>query len=1122
MKYVSALSQGVVGRPVVVCGFLLSSLLGTTLNGNTLTESQKLLAPDGADYHYFGTSAAVDGNLMVVGASNYGAIDVFNDGAGAVYVYLRNDQATPTDRSDDTWGFEATLYPSDPVAGGDFGYRVSVSGDTIAAASGGGPRGVHLFREAGGVWTENPFEITIPTADLALHKDTLVVGSPWNGSGEARVYKRSGSTWAEQQTLLPFDGVPGDRFGQYVALHGNRIAVSSYQDDGGKGSVYVYEFVAGGGTNAWVLSTKVAGTSVNTTGGFGRTVEIENDVLAITGRNDLGHPKLFSYLVKDGQWVAGQTISLPSLPYDSDLEDNALVIGLPQDTPSAAQLYRRYGDYWSLESELVQGTDLIGDHFGYPVALSGDAVVVGAQEDNANGEAAGAAYTFYVPDPTVTQQKPSFSVTPAEAASSPNGSGYGEAFAVSSDKQRLVMGGWGGQINGIQTGAAYAFEWDPVLETYVEHQKLAPADLGQGANFGEHITMSSDGSVVAISASYADVVGRNSGAVYIYRHDGTAYQLERKLYPDNAQTDDSFGYIPELTPDGNWLAVGALGRTTSVAWGGSAYVFHFDGTSWNEVQQIIPSTPVENALFGYQLSFNTDGSVLLISAPEENNQSGAIYFYQRVSGVYQNEHKMLNPAGGAGDWFGYGVELNGTGNKAFVGAFRKSVNGVVAGTVYVLSESAGVWSVDQELLPQDAALQKDFGLALDLSQDEQSLLISANRDFSGGPSSGATYVYKFDGVEWYPHVKLIAGEFESLGCCQVQLVDNGQQAYVASRDEIFVFDILSGAATDLGVDVAVSSDTITSSGDPVAELTFSTVVDDGETAVIEQTLEGGQEPPPGFRVGDSGVVFDIVTTAEFVDGVEVCFNFSDLGITDTTGLALWHSKDGVYWEDITTSVDEAQQIICGFTDSFSLFGVFEDIDKDDDGLTDVQELEELGSDPWNPDTDGDGLLDGTEVEMAQSGGCPSLLDEDSDNDGLLDGAEVLLGTNPCNADTDGDGLLDLVDGDPLDPATGGIPGDLEQLARDIAVLIRGLDPAVFNAPNLNANMGRQNVFSTHADNASHAIGQGNPGAAITQLSVILERVDGEAKPKDWMDGSNEKTLLAELVELLIQELAVEP
>ncbi|MEW6330088.1 MAG: S8 family serine peptidase [Pseudomonadota bacterium] len=70
-----------------------------------------------------------------------------------------------------------------------------------------------------------------------------------------------------------------------------------------------------------------------------------------------------------------------------------------------------------------------------------------------------------------------------------------------------------------------------------------------------------------------------------------------------------------------------------------------------------------------------------------------------------------------------------------------------------------------------------------------------------------------------------------------------------------------------------------------------------------------------------------------------------------------------------------------------------DSDIDGDGLSNSQESS-LGTDPQNPDTDGDGLTDGAEVNTYST----SPVQADTDGDGLTDGAEVSGGTNPVVSD----------------------------------------------------------------------------------------------------------------------------
>jgi len=78
-------------------------------------------------------------------------------------------------------------------------------------------------------------------------------------------------------------------------------------------------------------------------------------------------------------------------------------------------------------------------------------------------------------------------------------------------------------------------------------------------------------------------------------------------------------------------------------------------------------------------------------------------------------------------------------------------------------------------------------------------------------------------------------------------------------------------------------------------------------------------------------------------------------------------------------------------------------DTDGDGLSDYEEIHIYGTDPLRVDTDGDGLSDYEEVRIFRT----NPLAVDTDGDGLSDFDEIYIyGTNPLLADTDGDGLTD--------------------------------------------------------------------------------------------------------------------
>ncbi len=121
------------------------------------------------------------------------------------------------------------------------------------------------------------------------------------------------------------------------------------------------------------------------------------------------------------------------------------------------------------------------------------------------------------------------------------------------------------------------------------------------------------------------------------------------------------------------------------------------------------------------------------------------------------------------------------------------------------------------------------------------------------------------------------------------------------------------------------------------------------------------------------------TALEFQGGYNMAFKDNLNSVVEGTNDAYWHATVGL-----------------------TVIGEGGSSDRDHDGLTLDEELA-LGTDPHNPDTDGDGLTDGDEVKKYNT----NPLKADSDGDGLSDKDEIMIyKTDPNKADTDGDGLSD--------------------------------------------------------------------------------------------------------------------
>ena len=135
------------------------------------------------------------------------------------------------------------------------------------------------------------------------------------------------------------------------------------------------------------------------------------------------------------------------------------------------------------------------------------------------------------------------------------------------------------------------------------------------------------------------------------------------------------------------------------------------------------------------------------------------------------------------------------------------------------------------------------------------------------------------------------------------------------------------------------------------------------------------------------------------DNSDQCAGFDDLIDIDEDGLP--DGCDQIIDSD-GDGVSDAEEIQCSsdpFIGSdlpmdFDEDGLCDylDIDDDGDGVVDFLELE-WGTEPTNPDSDGDGLSDGDEIFNHET----EPLVEDTDGDGVNDGEEVAAGTDPLSA-----------------------------------------------------------------------------------------------------------------------------
>jgi len=304
--------------------------------------------------------------------------------------------------------------------------------------------------------------------------------------------------------------------------------------------------------------------------------------------------------------------------------------------------------------------------------------------------------------------------------------------------------------------------------------KLTASDGAQEDFFGNSVSI--DGNVALVGAPFDDDNGSDSGAAYIYRWDGSQWQEESKLLASDGASLDWFG--DSVSIDGNVALVGAHGNDDNSERSGSAYIYRWDGSQWQEESKLLASDRASWDLFGVSVSI--DGNVALVGAyldDDNGYQSGAAYVYRWDGSQWQEESKLTASDGSSGDFFGRSVSISG--NVALVGAYVDDDNGSTSGSAYIYRWDGSQWQEESKLLASDGAQDDHFGESVSI--DGNVALVAAAGDDDNGSGSGSAYIYRWDGSQWQEESKLLASDGASLHLFGDSVSIDGNLALVGAR-----------------------------------------------------------------------------------------------------------------------------------------------------------------------------------------------------------------------------------------------------------------------------------------------------------------------------------------------------
>jgi uncharacterized repeat protein (TIGR01451 family) len=577
----------------------------------------------------------------------------------------------------------------------------------------------------------------------------LVGGINLVGSGAAVVLVESGSSWEEEAVLIPSDGEYADRFGHSVSLSGDRALIGAYWDDdnaGNSGSAYVFDFDG----SSWSETTKLTAGDGAAGDRFGYSVSLSGDraLVGAYGDDDNGSDSGSAYVFDfDGpSWsetaklTASDGAAGDRFGYSVSLSGDHALVGAYGDDDHGSDSGSAYvfdfdGPSWSETAKLTASDGAASDQFGVSVSLSGDRALVGAYWDDDNGSSSGSAYVF---DFDSTAWTETAKLTASDGAA---GNLFGVSVSLSGD--RALVGAYGDDDNGNDSGSAYVFDFDG--PSWSETAKLTASDGAANDWFGFSVSLSGDQALVGAFRDNDN--GNDSGSAYVFDFDGPSWSETAKLTASDGAVGDRFGYSVSLS--GERALVGAFRDDDNGNDSGSAYVFDFDGSNWSETAKLMPADGAAGDQFGFSVSLS--GERALIGA-NGGDSSGSAYVFDFDGSAWSEAAKLTAMDGASGDEFGYSVSL--FGDRAMVGAFGDGFSD--SGSAYVFDFGGSNWSETAKLTADDGADYDNFGISVSLSNDRA--LIGANGDDDNGGSSGSAYLFDFDGSSWSETAKLTAND----------------------------------------------------------------------------------------------------------------------------------------------------------------------------------------------------------------------------------------------------------------------------------------------------------------------------------------------------------------------------
>jgi len=268
----------------------------------------------------------------------------------------------------------------------------------------------------------------------------------------------------------------------------------------------------------------------------------------------------------------------------------------------------------------------------------------------------------------------------------------------------IVVGDPGAEVLEFQQGAAYVFRYEPSVSEWLLEASLTASDGDYNDLFGYSVAISGD--VIVIGAA-KDEEGdiKKCGSAYIFRRVGNVWAEEARLLAPDPMPSDALGVSASARAE--VVLIGASARDTAGPNSGAAFIFRYDGETWNLEAELTAFDASGAEWYGWSVALGPD--VAMIGAPFEDLEDGAAYVYRFDGAQWRHEVKLQGSNPVAFPLFGWYVALDEPGRTALIAAPHDDTVGFEAGAAYVFRMEDTGWKEIVKLLPSDPQGLGQFG-----------------------------------------------------------------------------------------------------------------------------------------------------------------------------------------------------------------------------------------------------------------------------------------------------------------------------------------------------------------------------------------------------------------------------